>query len=285
MPQALREAAAAFRRTPLLILVSVVTIGFSIFVVGLFALATFNVRRAIEGMEERVEVVAYLREDVSQAQIQLAEREIPLLPEVGSATFVSKTEALATAQREMEEFRDVFTDLEANPLPASFELRLRPGFRDPDSAERVAANLRAYPFVEDVRFGNEWLEKIVSLRRIAGGATAIIGGAFALVAAIIIGTAVRMAVSARRDEIEIMRLVGASDGFVQAPFLLEGFATGVLGGALAVALTWMIYRALSATLIPLEWLPATWLAAGMAGGALYGLLASAIAVTRQLRRV
>lgn len=285
MPYALREAAAAFRRTPLLILVSVVTIGFSIFVVGLFALATFNLRRALEGIEERVEIVAYLRDDASEAQVRLAEREIPLLPEVRSATFVSRTEALATAQREMEEFRDVFTDLEANPLPASFELSLRPGFRDPESAERVAANLRAYPFVEDVRFGDEWLERIVVMRRILASGTAVIGGAFALVAAIIIGTSVRMAVSARRDEIAIMRLVGASDGFVQAPFLLEGFATGVLGGATAVALTYVAYLTLSAMDFPLEWLPATWLAAGMAGGALYGLLASSLAVRRHLRGV
>ena len=102
----------------------------------------------------------------------------------------------------------------------------------------MAERLKAYPFVEDVRYGREWLERIFLIRRLAGGAATLIGVAFALVAAIIIATAVRIAVFARREEISIMRLVGATDGFVQRPFLLEGLMTGVMGGLLAALLTW-----------------------------------------------
>jgi cell division transport system permease protein len=283
MPYALREAVAAFRRTPLLTLLSVVAVGFSLFVVGLFGLTAHNIRRAIERIEERVEIVGYLREDVSEEQLRLATEEMKLLPEVEEVRYVSKTEALASAMREMEEFRDVFGDLEANPLPASFELRMRPGHRGPGSVERVAKQLSTYPFVEDVRFGRDWLDKIVFLRRIAGGAAAIIGGAFAAVAAIIIATAVRFAVFARREEISIMQLVGATDGFIRRPFLLEGIFTGILGGALAAGLTFGAFRLVDTVLLRIEWLPFAWVVAGVGAGIVFGFLSSAVAVRRHLR--
>jgi len=283
MPYAVREALTAFRRSPLLAVLSVVAVGFSLFVVGLFGLTAHNIRRAIERIEERVEIVAYLRDDLAPEQLKLAQEEMALLPEVLEVRHVSKTEALATAMREMEEFRDVFTDLEVNPLPASLELRLRPGSREPKAVERVAAQLRAYPFVEDVRFGRDWLDKIVFLRRIAGGAATIIGGAFAAVAAIIIATAIRIAVFARREEISIMRLVGATDGFVRRPFLLEGFVTGLLGGVLAAGLTYGAFRLVEAALIRIDWLPFAWVVAGVAAGTGFGFLSSAVAVRRHLR--
>ncbi|MDP9348381.1 MAG: ABC transporter permease [Gemmatimonadota bacterium] len=283
MPYALREAVAAFRRTPLLTLLSVVAVGFSLFVVGLFGLTAHNIRRAIERIEERVEIVSYLREDVSEEQLHLAQEELRLLPEVEEVRYVSKTEALASAMREMEEFRDVFGDLEANPLPASFEIRMRPGHRATESVERVAKHLSGYPFVEDVRFGRDWLDKIVFLRRIAGGAAAIIGGAFAAVAAIIIATAVRFAVFARREEISIMQMVGATDGFIRRPFLLEGIFTGILGGVLAAALTFGAFRLVDVVLLRIEWLPFAWVVVGVGAGVVFGFLSSAVAVRRHLR--
>jgi cell division transport system permease protein len=278
----IREALAAFRRAPLLTILSVVAIGFSLFVIGLFGLTAHNIRRAIETIEERVEVVAYLRDGVTEEQVRQAEQEIRALPEVLGLRYVSKVEALATAVNELEEFRGVYTDLEVNPLPASLEVRLRPGSRSPDAVERVAQRLAAYGFVEDVRFGREWIEKIMFLRQVAGGAAAIIGGAFAAVAAIIMATAVRIAVFARREEISIMRLVGATNGFIQRPFLLEGLATGLLGGGIAVILTYAAFYFVNATLIRVDWLPASWAVLGVVVGAGFGLLASGVSVRRHL---
>jgi cell division transport system permease protein len=285
MTYATREALAAFRRTPLLALLSVVAISLSLFVVGVFALTAFNIRRAIEQIEDRVEVVAYLRDGADPQRVEIARGELLALPEVLGVRHVSKTEALAAAVEELEEFREVFMDLEVNPLPASFEVRLRPGFRDPASVEDVAQRLMVYPFVEDVEFGREWVAKIVSLRRIAGGATALIGGAFAAVAGIIIATAVRISVFARREEISIMRLVGATDGFIRRPFLVEGLIAGLVGGTLAVVLTYGAFYVVDLSLIRISWPPAAWALLAVAVGAAYGLLASAVAVRRHLRAV
>jgi cell division transport system permease protein len=285
MPYSFREALAAFRRTPLLTMLSVVAIGFSLFVVGLFGLTAYNIRRAIEQVEEKVEVVAYLNDDVQPQQVAVAEQEIRALPEVASVRSVSKTEAMATAMQTMEEFKDVSADLEANPFPASLEVRLKPGQRTPAVVARVAKHLGAYPFVEDVRYGREWLDKIFILRQILGGAASIIGGAFALVAAIVIATAVRIAVFARREEISIMRLVGATDGFIRKPFLLEGLATGFAGGILSALLTYAAFRVLDATMLRIEWLPGSYVLLVVVTGTVFGLLSSAAAVRRHLRAV
>ncbi|HEX9938509.1 MAG TPA: permease-like cell division protein FtsX [Longimicrobium sp.] len=285
MPYALREALSAFRRSPLLAFLSVVAIGFSLFVIGLFGLTAWNIGRAIEQVEEKVEIVAYLDDATTAAQVELAQQEVRALPGVLDLRYVTKTEALATAMAEMAEFGDVFADLDNNPLPASFEVRMKPGSRTPDAVKRVAERVRAYPFVEDVRYGREWLDKIYQIRRLAGGAATMIGAAFALVAAIIIATAVRIAVFARREEISIMRLVGATDGFVQRPFLLEGVMTGLLGGALAALLTWGSYRVLSATIFQIEMIPGQWMILVVIVGTIFGFLSSMVAVRRHLEAV
>jgi len=285
MPYSLREALAAFRRSPLLASLSVVLIAFSLFVIGLFGLTAWNIGRAIEKVEEKVEVVVYLSDLATPAQLELAQQELRGLPEVAELRYVTKTEALATAMAEMEEFKEVFGDLDNNPLPASLEIRLKPESRNPRAVARVVQRAEAYPFVEDVRYGREWLDKIFLLRRIAGGAATVIGAAFALVAAIIIATAVRIAVFARREEIAIMRLVGATDGFVQRPFLLEGMITGLLGGVLAAGLTYGAFRILSATLFQIEWMPGEWVAMVVAVGTVFGFLSSMVAVRRHLGAV
>jgi cell division transport system permease protein len=285
VPYSIREAIAAFRRTPMLTLLSVVAISFGLFVVGLFALTAYNIRLAIRSVEERVEVVAYLDDAATPQQVEETLAEVRELPEVLDVRHITKMEALATAVRELEEFQGVFADLEVNPLPASFEIRLRPASRTPEGVAALADRLGGYAFVEDVRYGGDWLDRIMTLRRVAAGAAAVIGGAFALVAAIIIATAVRISIFARREEISIMRLVGATDGFIQRPFLIEGLITGLVGGALAVGLTVAAFQLLNASLIQIEWLPLPWVIAAVAIGGTFGLVASAISVRRHLGAV
>jgi cell division transport system permease protein len=266
-------------------MLSAMAIGLSLFVAGLFGLTAHNLQRALFRIEERVEVVAYLEEGVTQSQVEAALGALRTLPGVAAVQYVSKDDALATAMRDLPDFREVFQDLDSNPLPASLEVRLRPGFQTSSEVEGIAQQIRAYPFVNDVRFGREWVDKIVSLRRIIAGGVSIIGGAFAAVAAIVIATAVRIAVSARREEISIMRLVGATAGFIQRPFLLEGLITGLLGGGIAVALTYAAYRVIDQSLYQIEWLPGWWTLAGVAIGAAFGFLSSVVAVRRNLRLV
>lgn len=285
MSHTLGEALAAFRRAPLLTTLSAALIGLSLFIVGLFGVAAYNVREVLERVESRVEVVAYLRDDAAAASVNVAREDLARLPEVREVLYISREQALQTAREELPDFRAIFADLDVNPLPASFEIRMNPGQRDPESVRRVVDAVSAYPFVEDVRYGRDWLEKVFVLRRVAGAASLVLGGTFAAVAALIIGAAVRIAIFARRDEIEIMRLVGATDGFIRRPFLVEGLLTGAIGAGLALAATYAVYRVLSDAIFPLEWLPANWIVPGLALGVFLGVLASGVAVRRYLREV
>ncbi|HEX6588656.1 MAG TPA: permease-like cell division protein FtsX [Longimicrobiales bacterium] len=286
MGYAIREALAAFRRAPLLTGLSGAMIALSLFVVGLFGIVAHNIRLVLQQVEERVEVVAYLRDDATPDVVELMTNEISSFPEVAAVEYVSKDQALADARAELEEFRTLFgEDLEVNPLPASLEIHLRPGTENADVVRAVAERVGAYESVEQTRYGEEWLDTLFKLRRVAAAATAVLGGAFAVVSILIIGTAVRMAIFARRDEIRIMHLVGATDAFVRRPFVLEGMITGLIGAAIALPALYFVYSSLSGSIIDLEWLPDSWIAAGIAFGALLGFGASAFAVRRHVREL
>lgn len=281
----LRETILAFRRAPLLSALSVTTIAFSLFVFGLFGLVAVNIRHTIGDVAERVEVVAYLKRGTPIEAVTLGARDIEAFPEVQGVEHVTAAQALAIARRELREFNDIFADLEANPLPASFEVRLRPEFRDAVHAQAVADRLRGFAFVDDVRFGRDWVEKLDRLRAIAAAVGSAIGAAFALVAVIIIGTTIRMAVLQRSREIAIMRLVGATDGFIRLPFLLDGLVKGLLGGALALGLSWGAWSLIDRLLLRAEFFTPMEAAVGIVAGGLLGLLGSAVSVGRHLKHV
>lgn len=280
---ALREATSAFRRAPLLSALSVTTIAFSLFAVGLFGLVVLNIKRALERVEERVEIRAFVAEQTPIEQLSLASADIGRYPEVLSVKLVTQEEALERARKELGEFKDVF---EAGFLPPSIDIHTRPGYRDPASLKGVVERLRRYPFVDDVRYGEEWIAQLYRLRNIAGVAGIALGLAFAAVAVIIIGATIRMAVLARSREISIMRLVGATDGYVRRPFLLEGFIKGVIGGVLALGLTWLSIQLVSSYLhFDTVFFDRSLAAFGVIAGALLGLTGSAISVGRHLRKV
>jgi cell division transport system permease protein len=282
MRLALREMMIAFRRTPLLSTLSITTIAFSLFAFGLFGLVALNIRTTLTEIEERVEVRAFVTETAAPEGVAAAMGDIGAFPEVAAVSYVTPEQALAKAQRELEEFQDVF---EAVTLPGSIEVRLKPGSRDPDTVREVAERIRSYDFVDEVRFGEEWVEKLHRVRTVASLVGLALGGAFAMVAIIIIGATIRMAVLARSREISIMRLVGATDGFIRLPFLLEGLAKGILGGIAALLLTWLASTLVDRYFIDTVFFDASLALLGIAAGALIGLLGSAFSVGRHLRRV
>jgi cell division transport system permease protein len=282
---AIREALAAFRRAPLLTGLSSAMVGLALLVVGLFGLAAHNLDLALSAIEERVEVVAYLRDDVRQNEIDLLMQELSEVEGVRSVRYVSKRDALDRARTDLPDFGELFSDLAVNPLPQSLEIELQPGQRTPEVVERVAGDAMVYPFVEDARYGQEWVDRIFTLRRIGAGATAVLGGTFAAVAALIIATALRIAIFARRDEIYVMRLVGARNGFIRRPFLLEGALAGLLGALIAWGLTYTTYRVVYAYLFAIAWIPQLWVLGGISAGVVFGVVSSGLAVRRHLREI
>jgi cell division transport system permease protein len=280
--RALREAANSWRRAPLLGVLGVATIAFSLFSLGLFGLVAVNIRQALAEVEARVEIRAFVSDSADDAIILEDASTLRRRPEVASVVYVSPQEALERARRELGEFRDVF---DAAVLPASLEIRLREGQRDPTTVEAIAARVREIPYVEDVRYGEEWVRKLARIRSVAAATGLALGVLFATAAVIIVSATVRMSVLARAKEIQIMRLVGATDWFVRMPFLLDGVLKGVAGGALALLLTWLAHNLVSRLVVQTTFFSGETAALGVLAGATLGLLASALSVGRQLRRV
>ena len=284
-----REAVLSFRRAPLLSALSVTTIAFSLFTLGLFGLVAINLRQALRGLEERVEVVAFVLRGTPAETITLATQDVAAFPEVEDVVYVTEEQALARARNELVEFRDAYRDLHVNPLPASIEVRLREGYRDAAAAERVAQRLRGFEFVNDVRFGRDWVQKLDHLRNVTGIVGVVIGLAFAAVAVVIIGVTIRLTLLQRAREISIMRLVGATNWFIRGPFLLEGALKGLLGGFLSLLLCYggyLLFRdRTGGTFAGLIFFQPVQMAAIVAFGVMLGLAGSLVSVGRHLRHV
>jgi cell division transport system permease protein len=284
-----REALLSFRRAPLLSALSITTIAFSLFTLGLFGLVAINLREALRGLEERVEIVAFVLRGTPAETITLATQDIAAFPEVQDVVYVTEEQALARARRELVEFRDAYRDLQVNPLPASMEVRLKAGYRDAANVERVAQRLRGFSFVNDVRFGREWVQKLDHLRNITGIVGLVIGLAFAAVAIVIIGVTIRLTLLQRAREISIMRLVGATNWFIRGPFLLEGGLKGLLGGLLSLLLCYggyLLFRDQSGgTFAGLIFFHPVQMLGIVVFGVMLGLCGSLVSVGRHLRNV
>ena len=277
---AFAEAMRGLRRAPLLSALSVTTIAFSLFAFGLFGLVAINIRQTLRQVEERVEIRAFIADGTPIEATTTLLGDAQSFPEVQAAVFVSPHDALERARSELKEFADF---LEPDILPSSIDVKLKDGYRDPTAVRAVAARLQAYEFVDEVRYGEDWVEKLYRLRTIAGVAGTALGITFAIVAMIIIGATIRMTVLARTREIEIMRLVGATDAFIRRPFLIEGFVKGLLGGFGALALASVAHQAMSRWVISAAFFDAKLATLGVMCGALLGLIGSAISVGRHLR--
>ena len=248
-----------------------------------------NLRQALRGLEERVEIVGFVLRGTPSEAIAVATQDISAFPEVKDVSYVSEEEALQRARNELVEFRDAYRDLQVNPLPASIEVRLKDGFRDAAAVERVAQRLKGFGFIDDVRYGREWVQKLDYLRNITGLVGLVIGLAFAAVAVVIIGVTIRLTILQRAREISIMRLVGATNWFIRGPFLLEGALKGLLGGFLSLVLCYagyLLFRDKSGgTFAGLLFFTPEHMVVIVIFGVLLGLAGSLVSVGRHLKHV
>lgn len=286
-----RTAFVGLRGSPVTSAVAVVTITVSLVLVGAFALLVSNMEGLLLRFGQEVRLTAYLAdpvdEDVARALVaRVGERE-----EVESAAFVSKDEALARFRERVG--GALLEGLDENPLPASLEVTLAPAFRSPTGLEHVAKVLEGLDGVEEVARGHAWVEsyaRAVALLR-AGGF--VLGGVLVLAALLIVANTMRLAVYARRDELEILLLVGATRSFVAVPFLIEGLVQGLLGGLAALALLYGVYLGVGGQLqgalafllggAPPSFLGTSGCLALVGGGAALGAVGSAAAVVQGLR--
>lgn len=296
-----REVGHHFRRSWSTVLGAIVTIFLSLFIIGLFLLGSALIDNMVGTVEDRVTIQAFLADDAPQTDVDALRLKIQGWDNVESVTYKSKEEAL-------EEYRNTMSNRNANdavvaldgenPIPASLVIKLT----DPKLVEETANRLIGdtdFGNVADggdpassVQYGRETVEKLFSFTNFLQLAALVLVGLLTFVAFVFINNTIRLAITARRREISIMRLVGASNGFIRGPFLLEGVLEALIGALLAIAALYfgmneLISRLsnslqfLSFDIAPQTMLMTFGLLLGI--GVVIGLFGSAIAMRRYLK--
>lgn len=280
-----QEAVASLARARWTLLLSIATIAVAFAMLGAFRVVSGTVSRVAGGWSEAAEVSVYLDDVVTEAEQAAIRQVIERSGVAAGVTQVSKEEALARFGAEFPELGDVTASLDANPFPASFEIRLSEAGMA-GGADALAASLTALPGVADVRFDRQWLSRLIAVLTALRTAGWIAALALVLGAATTVVAVVRLSFEARREEIGIMALVGAPVAFIRGPFVMEGAIQGALGALAALGGLSLLGRALGRALGPLAAAlgpdalrPLLWtdIAGLLLGGALVGAAAGLLA--------
>jgi cell division transport system permease protein len=285
-----RRALDALRRGPFVTLVAVGTIFVAVLVTGLFGAVLSGTERLLDAWGGEVQISVYLRPGADLAAARAAAEGIAPGRAVEAVTSRAALERLKAS---LGDEAGVLEGVGEQALPASVEVRA-PGITL-EAARALARKLEAVPGAAEVDYGNAWLERLETFLRRARLVGLLLMAALSLATAVLVANTLRLAVYARRDEIEIMKLVGATDGFVGAPFLIEGLVQGLAGAGLAVlallgAQAALLPRlettvALAGRLTRADVLPTPLLLGLLAGGAGLGLVASSLSLLKFLRRI
>jgi len=238
------EAAASLWRGRRAALLAILTIAAGLFVLGFFLVVNANLQRLTGQWAESAELSVYLTDDVTPAQLKVIDELIEKSGLAASRVHVSKDQARARFRADFPDLAAASDRLDRNPFPASYEMRLKPSVREAEAAvDSLAATLGGMAGVADVRYDRRWLNRLNLAIRFVRAIGLLVIIMLALASALTVANVVRLAAAARRDEIEIMQLVGAPFAFVRGPFVVEGVLQGGAGALFAIVLLWGLFVA------------------------------------------
>ncbi|MEE9240534.1 MAG: ABC transporter permease [bacterium] len=291
-PYFFKEALIDMRENRAVSTLTVVTTTISLTFLGALWIVQVNVSHLISNWLERFQVAVFLRDDVSAEQKNAVRKILAGAEAVGSVRELTSAQALAEFRRQLGKDADVLGGLEKMVLPFSFRVFLKPGWRNLDNIESLMTKVRGMPGVEQVRNDLVWLRRLEGAIQLLRLGVWTLSSLLGLGVLFIIANTIRLTLFARKDDISVMHLVGATDGFIKTPYVTEGVLCGSFGGGFAYIVLWLVYHGLfqpvlasysggGDILVPPEgWSLGIFL---VAVGALLGLLGSSITVGRYLR--
>ncbi len=284
-----REAFRNLRTNPLVGGVSTGIIALSILIFGLFLVIFINFTGMFQRWGRRVAVDVYLLQGVETQRVEKLTAVFEAMPEVSKVRFIPSQEAYDDFREMLGPQAQLLDELGENPLPASFRLTPSKEARNPQILAALAKKIGGMTGVEEVRYGAEWVRRFQALIQVMRMLGLVIGAILLLASVLIISNTIRLTVYSRKEEIEIMRLVGATETFIRVPFFLEGLFQGFVAGIVAVGLLWVVYEAVLANIhLPFGtfglgqfvFLPPWGMGALVAGGTLLGMVGSSVALSR-----
>jgi cell division transport system permease protein len=228
--------------------VTIVTISLSILIVSAFVLFFINTNDIMNFWKQGIRIMAYLQPNTPNTQIPELKQRIQSMSGVREVRYISKEQGLAQLKAQMKRQSSLFESLAENPLPDAFEIRMTAPDQNRDRIEKLSRRLESLERIADVEYGQKWLGRfagIVNLFRFVGYA---MGGLFFMATVFIVANTIRLVIYSRREEVEIMRLVGATDKFIKIPFYIVGLIQGALGAIFGLAILFVAFLFISTNL-------------------------------------
>lgn len=253
-----KEALTNFRKNWVLSMGAVTAVALCLIVVGSIIFIAYVGNQFINKVESQIEIEIFLKDNAPYGQIEFLQDKIVSWPEVKKVNYVSKESALKKFKIDFKENPEVLQNLEGNPLPSSFRVWLK----NPRTVKSTVKRIKRLSVIDqlvtdksnDIKYGSQYVSKLFVITR---GVSIAAGGIIILlifVSLVLITNTIRLAIFARRKEIGIMKLVGASNWFIRVPFLLEGIIEGTLGAGIAILILAILYRAAVRSIIGGKWL-------------------------------
>jgi cell division transport system permease protein len=238
-----QEAASNLWSNRLNNIISVGIISFSLFTLGLFMLTAQNLSRLMGSWTEEVQVNLFLQKEVPRDKLSQLESIIKMSPCVAGYHFVSQQEALQRFRRYYPNMSRLTEELNTNPFPPSYEISIRKEFQSKAAVQDLVSRLRLERYVQDVEYDQDWIDRVQFIIKFLQIVGLFFGGILLSTSIFSISNVIKLMVVSRKDEIEIMKLVGATNGFIKGPFLTEGMLQGLIGGGIAISLLYAIFQA------------------------------------------
>ncbi|HCL90457.1 MAG TPA: ABC transporter permease [Candidatus Atribacteria bacterium] len=232
-----REALLSFKRSTLMSMATILSITTILIIVGVFLLISTNSSLFLKNIESQLEIIVYLEDNISQAEINNLKSNIASIDGIKEVKFVSKEEAYQRLLKDLGEQKDILSAIEKNPLPSSLEIQVK----DPKVIEQIANRITEFKKVEEVEYGREIAEKLLNFTYVFRRAGMLVLALLVFASILIISNIIKITVYARRNEIEIMSLSGATSWFIKWPFIIEGFLQGFISSLFSIIILYNFY--------------------------------------------
>lgn len=225
-------------------------IAISLLMVGSYLLLAHNLQDVVEQWKGDVRITIYLRDGFTASDVNALIDRVSGFPEMESVTYVTKEQALEEFKTMLGGEKDLLDGLDEKPLPASLRLTPRSEYRNVEGIRSILSRIGDDPLVEEIAYGKDWLQRLEKVMKVVNLIAAVLGGILCLAAIFIISNTIKLTVLARKEELEIMRLVGATEGFIRTPFLIEGLMQGLAGSIISIGLLVFLFQVLVTRIDP-----------------------------------
>jgi cell division transport system permease protein len=239
------RALANLRQNWVISSITISIISVCLFLVGSYLLLSYNLQGAVSTWKTEVRINVYLRDGFPEEDLLTLQDRISFLSEVHSVAFISQEQALEEFRGMLGDNKELVEGLDRNPLPASLRITPSDAHRNLEGVRSILTAIGDDPLVEDVQYGKEWLNRLDRVLALLHIGAIVLGLALSLAAVFIISNTIKITVMARKDELDIMRLVGATESFIRLPFLVEGIIQGLAGSILSLGLLSVLHRFLA----------------------------------------